>query len=172
MKIPIKVYMQVGVGFFFSLLILWYFFSRLLFPLLHPIFSFEASVYITFILSFGLCLLMVKPTINKEMKKIDEPFSLVARNPDIDIAKEKFTIKTLILRSAFSLGLAWLLSLPFIIITILSFIGESEQNVRVFLSLASKYYWLYFVFTGAAFFIFFVFVPSIKRWHWTKHQFG
>jgi len=163
--------MQVGVGFFFSLLISWYFFFRLLFPLLLPIFNFESSAYITFILSFGLCSLMVRPTIKKEMRKIDKPFSLVARNPDIKNPKETFTIKTLISRSVFSLGLAWLLSLPFILITILRFSRVEEKTIRVFLSLSSEYFWFYMFFLGISFIIFFIFIPSLKRWHWTKHQF-
>ena len=171
-KVPIKVYLQVAVGFFFSLLIIWYFFFRLFFSLLLQFFNLEVTVYITFLLSFGICSLMVKPTLKKQMKKIDEPFSIVARNPEIDIPKEKLTLKLIFARCFFSLIFFFIFSLPLTLIIFFRFVSAPVNGINVFLALASEYMGFYLFLLGASFFAIFIFVPSLRKWHWTKHQFG
>lgn len=163
--------MQVTVGFFFSLLILWYFSYRLLFHLLLQFFDLETSIYITFLLSLGICSLMVKPTIRKEMGKVNEPFSIVAKNPDIDIPQDEFTLKVIFSRSVVSVVLACLLSLPFSLIILFRYVTHSAKETNVFLSLLNEYSGFYLLFFGASFFVVFIFFPSLKKWHWTKYQF-
>jgi hypothetical protein len=164
--------MQVAVGFFFSLLIIWYFLFRLLFPLLLQLFSIEATTYITFLLSFGICSLMIKPTLKKQMKMVDEPFSIVARNPEIEVPKEKLTLKLIFSRCVFSLILSFVFSLPLTLIIILRFIANPDKDINVFLTFANEYTGFYLFVVGASFFAIFIFVPSLRKWHWTKHQFG
>lgn len=171
-KIPRKVYAQVAVGFFFSFLILFYFFGRLLIPVLLQVFSLEVAAYIVFFLCVGLCSLMVKPTIKKEMEKIDEPFSVVARNPAIEIPKEKLTVRILAIRGLLSLVATFVLSLPLTIIVFLRYIENPDKDFKYLYAIADSYFGFYLFFLGVSFFMMFVFVPSLKKWHWTKHQFG
>ncbi len=171
-KIPPKVYAQVAVGFFFSLIILLYFFGRLLFPILLQVFNLEVTSYIVFFLCFSLCSLMVKPTIKKEMKKIDEPFSLVARNPDVEIPREKLTFKILLKRGLLTLVVTFILSLPLTLIVLIRYIATPDKNIKVLLALANGYFGFYLFFLVASIVLVFFFVPSLIRWHWTKHQFG
>ena len=171
-KIPKKVYVQVAVGFFFSSLILLYFSYRLLLPTLLSMFNLEIAVYIIFFISFGLCSLMVKPTIKKEMEKIEEPFSIVARNPDIEIPKEKLTFKLLVKRSVLSLVVTLILSLPLTLIVFFRFVASTEHEIKILFNLFNSYSIFYSFFLGISIFAVFIFVPSLKKWHWTKHQFG
>jgi hypothetical protein len=171
-KIPKKVYAQVAVGFFFSSLILLYFSYRLLLPTLLSMFNLEIAVYIIFFICFGLCSLMVKPTIKKEMEKIEEPFSIVARNPNIEIPKEKLTFILLVKRSILSLVVTLILSLPLTLIVFFRFIASTDHEIKIFFTLFSSYSIFYSFFLGISFFAVFIFVPSLKEWHWTKHQFG
>lgn len=171
-KIPRKVYAQVVVGFFFSFLILFYFFGRLLIPLLLQVVSLEVAVYTVFILCFVLCSLMVKPTVKKEMAKGDEPFSIVARNPEIEIPKEKMTARILAMRSVLSLAVAFILSLPLTLVVLFRYISRPDGDSTDIFVIAGGYTVFYLVFLGVSIFLIFVFVPSLKKWHWTKHQFG
>ena len=170
-KIPLKVYAQIAVGFFFSLLILLYFSFRLLFPILLQIFNLEVAAYITFFLCFGLCSLMVKPTINKEMGKIGEPFSIVARNPEIEILKEKLTLNSLFIKGLLSIVVAFILSLPLTLIIFFRFIANPYEGLSTIFALVHGYAHFYWFFIGVSIFAIFIIVPSLKRWHWTKHQF-
>jgi hypothetical protein len=171
-KITPKVYAQVAVGFFFSLLILLYFTGRFLFPILLQIFNLEVACYIVFFICFGLCCLMVKPTIKKEMERIDQPFSIVARNPEIEIPKEKLTLKIVLRRGLLSLVCTFILSLPLTLIVFFRYITSPDKDVQVLFALSNIYSVFYLFFLGASIFLVFIFVPSHKKWHWTKHQFG
>lgn len=171
-KTPRKVYAQVAVGFFFSFLILCYFFGRLLLPLLLRVFSLEVAAYIVFFLCFGICSLMVKPTIKKEMEKIDVPFSIVAINPEIEIPKENLTAKILAIRGLLSLVATFVLSLPLTLIVFLRYIQNPDIDLKYLYAIANCYFGFYLFFLGASVFMMFLVVPSLKKWHWTKHQFG
>lgn len=170
-KVPLKVYLQVAVGFFFILLIIWYFLCRLLFPLLLQHFSLETAAYITFTLSFCICCFLVRPSIQKELKRSDEPFSIVARDPKVTIKHEKITLRIIFLKSAASMLLSCVFSLPLTLIIIFRFIAVPDRNIDVFLGLLNEYTGFYVFFLGASLFSIFIFVPSLRKWHWTKHQF-
>ena len=170
-RIPPKVYARVAVGFFFSFIILLYFSYRLLFPTLLLTFNLEIAVYIISFISFSLCSLMVKPTLRKEMDKIDQPFSIVARNPDIEIPEEKLTPKVVRKRSLLSLVVTFILSLPLTLIAIFRFMANSDDGLEVIMTLLKDYSVFYIFFLGISIFLVFIFVPSLKTWHWTKHQF-
>lgn len=170
-KVVIKVYSQVVVGFFFILLIIWYFSCRLLFPLLLQYISIETSTYVTFILSFCICCLLVRSSIQKELKRSDVPFSIVARNPETEIRKERIALKLIFLRSAISVLFGCLFSFPLTLIIIFRFIAVPDRNLDVFFNLLSEYVGFYLFIFGASLFSIFIFVPSLKNWHWTKHQF-
>ncbi|KAB2888031.1 MAG: hypothetical protein F9K32_17980 [Desulfobulbaceae bacterium] len=128
-KIPPKIYLKIAVGFFFSSIILWYFSFRLLTPLIAQTGSMFFTIGVPIILSILICSLLVKTTIKKELENINEPFSIVARNPNIEIPKEKLTLKILLIRSVISVVIAILLTLPFTIISILKTLAASPSQL-------------------------------------------
>ena len=106
------------------------------------------------------------------MEKIDEPFSLVARNPEIEIPKEKLTVKILAIRGLLSIIATFVLSLPLTLIVFLRYTETTDKDLIYLYEIAGSYSGFYMFFFGASVFMMFVFVPSLKKWHWTKHQFG
>jgi len=170
-KMPIKIYLRVAVGFFFSLLIIWYFSYRLLFPILLQFFSLETSTGVTFVISFLVCSLLVKPSLQKEMEKVDEPFSIVARNPDLETPKEKLTIKSVLLRCSVALSFTFLASLPLSIIGILKLLQSKDPSFLIVFSLLDNYKYIYVLFLLGSLFLVFFGYSSLQKWHWTKHQF-
>ena len=170
-NVPAKIYYRVGVGFVFCLIIVWYFAYRLLFPTLQKFLSAEICGYTTFVLSLIICLSLIKLSIKKELEKEGDLFSLVARNPDIEIPKEEVTIKSLSINFCIGILFCFIISLPVTIIGLIQLVskdGTVERNLRAFVN----DYWVFYLFCCllTLFAVFCVF-PSLKRWHWTKHQF-
>lgn len=170
-KIPFKVYLELTVGFFFCLIIIWYFSYRLLFPLLAQTNSASLIVGIPALISFIICLMLVKPSLKKEMERLDEPFTVVARNPDIEIKKEPLTIKGIIIRIFVTIIISIIVTIPFTIISVLKFSQKEQKSVGVFFDILGDYKGFYIFFMILSLVIVFVIFPGLKKWHWTKHQF-
>jgi hypothetical protein len=170
-KIPTKVYKSVGVGFFFSLIIIWYFSYRLLTPTLVQFFSHEICVYSTLIFSFTVCLFLINPSIEKELEKVNEDFSLVARNPNYEIVKEDLSVKSIINKTLIGISISFVFSLPITIMIFLQIINSQSRWTTSIVLMFNKYWLFYLICILLSLIIIFFIFPSLKKWHWTKHQF-
>jgi hypothetical protein len=170
-KVPLKVYFRVAVGFFFCLLIVWYFTFRLLFGIILHISSPLLGAEISLGISFIICLLLIRRSIEKEMLDVDEPFSIVARDPSFQIQKEKYTIKIIFIRLFAAIIIFILASLPLTIIGILQIFGRKSNTFDLIVCFIDNHFFFYIVCIVASIFAVFVILPSLKKWNWTKHQF-
>jgi hypothetical protein len=148
----------------------WYFTFRV-FLFFAPPLNINAANYFSFAFSVIVCLLLVKRAIKEEIMKINEPFSLVARDPKRPIEKDIITERVFLVRTIGSAIFSIILTSPIFIIGVLKY-KES--------SISYKYLWNYFLdpylyYFGAVFvfslFACFGMYPQLKNWHWTKKQF-
>lgn len=174
-KKPTILILNIIVGFFFCLMILWYFSFRLL----KIVFSitlagnsdamFCWTVITSFYLSLVVCLVLIKPTLKKEKKILGQHFSITAKDPNIVNTefKKEFTVGSVLVQLFFSVFFTFVFSLPFSIIALIQIFSNSRDMATVLSD-----YWLFYVFC-LVFAVFFIFVgiPSFRKWHWTKHQF-
>ncbi len=82
---------------------------------------------------------MVKPTVRKKMKKIEELFSVVARNPELEIPEEKWTLKKLAIRALLSQLVAFILSLPLTLIACIRLFGNKDKDCKFLYAYVSNY---------------------------------
>ncbi len=171
LSIPYKVYLQIAVGFFFSTILIWVLAFRLVFIALYEPFTPEIAFMISVFGSMVFCSFLVKPTFKKLMKNPDAPFSVVARNPAIEIPKEPLTLKTVFLRTIAAIAFTILLNLPFVIISLLQFSKQNVKNLEVLIDSFLPYKYLFIFITLVTLYFVYLVFPSLRKWHWTKHQF-
>ncbi len=173
-SIPLKVYVEIAVGFFFTMILIWFLAFRFVFiallqlQLVPPNISFIISV----LGSILFCSLLVKPTFKKIMKNPDIPFSVVARNPNLEIPYQPITIKSIFYRSIAAIVFSILLSLPFTIIALLRFCEQNVRDINIFIESFMKYKYPYIFIAISVMYLVFLVFPSLRKWHWTKHQFN
>ncbi len=170
-KIPEIVYYKIFIGFIFSLLIIWYFSFRLTSQFLLPFLLSVLTAYLTFTFSLIVCLMLIKRTIEIEIKDKDIPFSVVARNPDIPIPEEKITLQLALKKLTASLAYTFLLGVPLTLIGLIRVFTKKDTFIDI-MGLFLESYWIFYAICFLiSMLIAFVFIPSLKGWHWTKLQF-
>ena len=142
-KVPLKVYFRVAVGFFFCLLIVWYFSFRLLFEIILRISSPLLGAEISFGISFAICLLLIRRSIEKEMLAVDEPFSIVAIDPSVHIQKEKYTVKVVFIRLLAAIIIFILASLPLTKIGIIQIICSKSNTFDLIVCFIDNHFYFY-----------------------------
>lgn len=169
--IPQNVWTKVVIGFLFSFFIIWYFSYRLLIGIVFPFLPTTPVLYLTSIFSVLVCLLLVKRTIEIEMKNPDASVSVVAKNPEIEIVQEELTTKGTLNKMVYSMLFTLFLGLPFILISIVRIVSGESSIGTVFNAFMESYWIIFTICYFISLFISFVFIPSLKSWHWTKPQF-
>jgi hypothetical protein len=105
------------------------------------------------------------------MKNPESSVSVVAKDPDMEIIQEEITTKGSLKKMAYSMLFTLFLGLPFIIISLIKIVN-GESSVITVLNIFLESYWIIFAICYfISLFISFVFIPSLKGWHWTKPQF-
>jgi hypothetical protein len=170
-KVPLRVYYRVAILFFFTSIMIWYFSFRVLCMVFPFPTYFTELFYISIFFSIAVCLSLVKRGIRDEMKNKDQTFSLVARDPKVEIKKEKITKKIVINRIIASIFISFILTLPVTTIGALQVINKKYNIIEIFGFFKAGYWKLYLgCFLLILFFSFFQ-RYLLDRWQWTKHQF-
>jgi hypothetical protein len=134
-------------------------------------FSHEICAYSTLIFSFIVCLFLINPSIEKELEKVNEDFSLVARNPNYEIVKEDLSVKSIINKTLIGISISFVFSLPITIMIFLQIINSQSRWTTSIVLMFNKYWLFYLICILLSLIIIFFIFPSLKKWHWTKHQF-
>ena len=170
-KVPFRVYYRVAIQLFFTSIMVWYFafkVLRMVFPL--PIY-FTELFYISIFFSIAVCLSLLKRGIRDEIQNKDKPFSIVTKDPNIEIKKEKITKKIVINRIIASILISFILTLPVTMIGAVQVISKKYSIIEIFVFFKAGYWKLYLGSFLLIFFLSFFQRYLIERWHWTKHQF-
>ena len=172
--IPLKVYYRIGVQLPFFFILVWALAFKLL-TLLIPIagITLDANHYviISSVLSIIACLSVLRISIEKEMEKIDEPFSIVARDPNIPLVVDRITLKVVCARTLFSIYFALIVSIPLILIGFINIISGKSTVSEIVNEYGNFFLYYFIVWFLFALFGSFLYRPLIRNWHWTKHQF-
>jgi hypothetical protein len=118
-----------------------------------------------------VCLLLVDRTIEIEMKNPESSVSVVAKDPTIEIIQEEITTKGSLKKMAYSMLFTLFLGLPFILIAVVKIVTGENSVSTVANSFLESYWIIFAICLSISLFISFVFIPSLKGWHWTKPQF-
>jgi hypothetical protein len=126
---------------------------------------------LSFAFSAIVCLLLLKRTIKEEIEKIDAPFSLVARDPNIPLQKDKITLKVFVVRLVGSTIISFLASVPLIAIGFAKYYQTAIDTNELWRLFTDIYLYYYLSFLAVSLFASFILYPQFKNWHYTKHQF-
>jgi len=175
--IPRKIYLRIAAQLPFFFILIWFLIFRLLTFLFIQttnliVVDIKYYALATTIFSIIVCILVMNPSIEREMETIDEPFSLVARDPNIPLKVDKITLKVFLSRFLFSIYFALLVSVPLILIGLVNLIAGNIL-LKDMLTKYGKIFFFYFIcWFLIALLAAFLYRPLTRNRHWTKHQFS